>query len=242
MPEVDVVEMLLPPLSRMQTRTLIRNLLGKTDVEPQVLRAIETRSEGNPFFTEEIVRHLTDSGSLRRGSSGVWGAESPGGRLAIPNTLQGVIRARIDQLPEAAKQQLLRASVIGRSFSQGLLRLLEPAGDADFERNIGYLLKHQLIFEKKREPEAIYAFKHALVQAEAYESLLPRRRRELHRQVARVVEESLLGRGSDVCGILAYHYSKAEDWEAAQDYLRKAGDYSARSRPTPRPSPTTVRP
>lgn len=220
------VEALLPPLSSKQTQELICNLLRRTDVEPRLMRAIERKSEGNPFFVEEIIRHLIDSGQLRSDRLGGWRAASTRIDVPIPNTLRGVIRARIDRLPEGAKQELLHASVIGRSFLYGLLRSLTPADEAEFSSRLTYLQDHQLIFVRQREPELEYAFKHALVQEAAYEGILLKQRRELHLQLARAIEDQFSERTRDLYGILAYHYTKAEDWNKAQDYLLKAGDQS----------------
>ena len=218
------VDIQINRLSQRQTQQLVRNLLGGSEVEPQVLRTIERRSEGNPFFVEEIVRHLIDSGSLRRDERGNWSAGRPADDLVIPATIYGVIAARIDRLPEDVRRDLLQASVIGRSFYHRLVRSISVSSDDGFERSLRLLQDHQLIFVKRREPEIEYAFKHALVQEAAYGMLLHKQRRQLHCSVAKAIEELYRGQLEHLYGILAYHYTRAEDWRNAQTFLLKAGD------------------
>lgn len=218
------IEMELNRLSRRDTRQLARNFLMGGDIEPRVMKAIESRSEGNPLFVEEIIRHLVGSGSIRLDDHGGWGVVGGGAALAIPPTLQGVVAAGIDRLADRPRQELLHASVIGRSFYRALLRDLSGTTDEEFEGSLGELQDHQFIFVKQREPDLEYSFKHALVQEAAYGVMLPKQRKELHRKVAIAIEERYSGRIKDLYGILAYHYTKAEDWENAQNYLLKAGD------------------
>jgi class 3 adenylate cyclase/tetratricopeptide (TPR) repeat protein len=220
------VDIQLSRLSQRQTQQLVRNLLGGSEVESQVMRAIENRSEGNPFFVEEIIRHLLDAGSLRRDEHGNWSAGGPGDGVVIPATVYGVIAARIDRLPDDARQELLRASVIGRSFYDGLLRSLSASSDEQFDRSLRSLQDHQLVVLKRQHPEVEYAFKHALVQEAAYGTLLLKQRKQLHRRIAKAIEELYSSRIADLYGVLAYHYTKAEDWKNAQTFLLRAGDQS----------------
>ena len=131
--------------------------------------------------------------------------------------------ARVDHLDEDLKQVLRLASVIGRSFFYRVL-----AAVADMERQLDESLEglqaRELVLEKARDPELEYVFKHALVQEATYESVLRERRRELHARVGRALEALFAGRLEDVYALLAYHYTKAEEWEKAQEYLFKAAD------------------
>ena len=226
MSAVRCVEVPLGPLSDRQTQELICNLLEQGDMEPAVVRAIQRKSEGNPFYVEEILRHLIDSGSLQRDEHGAWRAAAGATTAPIPSTIQGVIRARMDRLPDPAKQILLHGSVVGRSFFDELLRALVPLSAEEFDAHLGVLEDRQLVAVKRREPDLEYAFKHALIQEAAYDSLLIKQRKELHRQVAAAIEGLYSGRLPDLYGILAYHFTRAEDWDRAQDYLLKAGDQS----------------
>lgn len=220
------VEIALKRLTRRQTQQLVRNLLSGTAVEPRVVRLVESRSEGNPFFVEELIRHLADAGLLVRDERDNWTISGTPGELEVPATIHGVISARVDRLPESARQHLLQASVIGRSFYRRLLRALSNADDQGFESDLRSLQDHQLIFLKRQEPEPEYTFIHALVQEAAYNTLLLKQRKQLHRSVAKAIEELYSEQARDLYGILAYHYTKAEDWRNAQEYLLKGGNQS----------------
>lgn len=222
----DCCEISLNLLSRRQTKQMVRNLLGGDEIESSIMRVIESQSEGNPFFVEEIIRHLADSGTLRKDERGRWVVLETAGELALPATVQGVIAARIDGLPDSTRQHLLQASVIGRSFYRRLLRTLSNASEAEFEADIRSLLEHQLIAIKTQEPEQEYLFKHALVQEVAYGRVLKKQRKLLHLRVARAIEELYAEQIKDLYGILAYHYTKAEDWRRAQVYLLEGGNQS----------------
>jgi tetratricopeptide (TPR) repeat protein len=147
--------------------------------------------------------------------------------IPIPDTLHGVIMARIDRLDDDLKQVLRLASVLGRSF---FYRVLASVGEAEREldQSLTDLETRELIREKARVPELEYVFKHALVQEATYESILLQRRKELHRKVALATETIFPDRLEEFFSLLAYHYSKAEDWEKAQDYLFKAGDQAGK--------------
>ena len=189
------------------------------------MRAIEDRSEGNPFFVEEIVRHLIDAGSLRRDERGGWTVAGSVGSVDIPATVHGVIAARIDRLAEDTRQDLLQASVIGRNFYRQLLRSLSTQDDVEFDRSLRSLQDHQLVFLKRRSRNrSMHSSMHWF--------------RRLHTEPCFSSSASCFIVGwptpSSSCtrarsgsyGILAYHYTKAEDWQNAQTYLLKAGDQS----------------
>ncbi|HMJ79614.1 MAG TPA: AAA family ATPase, partial [Candidatus Dormibacteraeota bacterium] len=216
-------ELRLEPLSASNGAALVSQLVG-TDRLPATLRsAILAKAEGNPFFVEEIVRSLIDLGGLVSEEAGGYRATAEAGRIAIPDTLLGVIMARIDRLDEDLKQVLRLASVIGRTFFYRLLAAISEA-DRDLDASLGGLQARDLVRELSREPELEYVFKHALVQEATYESIAKRRRRELHRNAAAAIESLFADRLEDFYSLLAYHYTRAEDWEKAQAYLFKAGD------------------
>jgi tetratricopeptide (TPR) repeat protein len=147
--------------------------------------------------------------------------------VSIPDTLHGVIMARVDRLDEDLKQVLRLASVIGRTFLYPVLRGISEV-ELALEDCLGELQAHELVLEKTRQPELEYIFKHALVQEATYESILLQRRRDLHSRVARTVEALFADRLEEFYGLLAHHYSQAEDWEKAQEYLFKAADQAGR--------------
>jgi tetratricopeptide (TPR) repeat protein len=148
--------------------------------------------------------------------------------LTIPDTVQGVIVARIDRLDESVKNVLKLAAVIGRSFFLRVLKAIAEANDA-VEPGLSRLEETELIRLRQHAPEIEYIFKHALVQEAAYGSILAERRRAIHRSVAQAVETLFPERShNEFASLLAYHYAHAEDWPKAQAFLLAAGDQAGR--------------
>jgi class 3 adenylate cyclase/tetratricopeptide (TPR) repeat protein len=195
---------------------------------PDDLQALLVRkAEGNPFFVEEVVKSLREGGSIQRtGEAYVLTKRLEEG--LVPDTIQGVIAARIDRLPEAPKRALQMASVIGREFSRRLLDRIAD-GPERIETVLRELIALELIHEKRVFPEFEYIFKHALTQEVTYASLLVQRRRELHRRIGLAVEDLYADRLAEHYEILAHHFDKAEVWGKALDYYLKAADKAARA-------------
>jgi len=216
----------LSPLSPAECTDLMDNLLDIENLPLRIRQAIIEKADGNPFFLEEIMRTLIDKGAVRP-DNGRWKAAPSIETIAIPDTIQGVIMARIDRLDEEVKQVLKTASVIGRAF---LYRLLKEVIDAvkELDRDLDRLTATELIREKQNTPELEYIFKHALVHESTYESILLKKRHELHGKVAAAIEILFSDRLEEFSSVLAYHYAKAELWEKAQEYLFKAGDQAGR--------------
>ncbi len=220
------VEVRLHPLTDDRGRELVTNLLageGLGDLRERVM----AKSEGNPYFAEEIVRSLISSGGLVRDAAGALRATRHVDQIAIPDTLQGVIIARIDRLDDDVKQVLKMASVIGRSFLYKVLDALADPGRT-LEAQLSGLEQLELIRERRRNPELEYWFTHALVQEATYESILVERRKALHRQVAESMEILFPDRLDEFAGVLAHHFTAAEAWDRAQHYLFLAGDQASR--------------
>lgn len=221
-------EIVLSPLSEDDSVQLVRNLLKIDNLPNQSSELILQKAEGNPFFMEEVIRSLIDMGAIVRNEAmGAWRITTYVEEITIPNTIRGVIMARIDRLDEDVKELLKVASVIGRSFFYRVLRTIAEAEDK-LDEHLAELQRIELIREKNRVPELEYIFKHALAQEAAYESTLLRRRQELHRQVGDCIETLFANRLEEFYGLLAYHYARAEDWAKAQDYLFKAGDQAGK--------------
>jgi class 3 adenylate cyclase/tetratricopeptide (TPR) repeat protein len=218
----------LGPLDAAESARLVRNLLAIEESSGRLHDLVLRKAEGNPFFMEEVVRSLIGMQAVvREEATGRWRATAPPEEISLPDTIQGVIMARIDRLDEDLKQVLKLAAVVGRSF---LYRVLKTIAEAEYEldRHLEGLQHVDLIRERRRIPELEYMFKHALVQEATYESILAERRRQLHRSVAECVESLFADRLEEFASLLAYHYVRAEDWEKAQAYLFKAGDQAAR--------------
>ena len=218
------IEISLSPLSETYSAQLMRNLLEINNLPARVGKMIIQKTEGNPFFLEEVIRSLRDSGVLVLDhAGGRWRATAQVEAVTIPDTVQGVIMARVDRLDEDVKRVLRSASVIGRSFLYRVLRAVEDAS-RELNEHLTELQKIQIIREKQNIPELEYIFKHALAQEAIYNSILLQKRRELHSWIGQAIETLFPDRLEEYYGVLAYHYARAENWEKAQEYLFKAGD------------------
>jgi tetratricopeptide (TPR) repeat protein len=190
-------------------------------------KQIIQRAGGNPFFIEEVVRSLFDQGAIVRREGRLEVTEKVN-KIPLPNTINDLLMARIDRLEEKTRDLLKVASVIGRSFFYRILT--DVASDVeDIPGKLSLLSDLQLLQAQERMGEVEYLFRHALAQEAAYESLLPPKRRELHLKVAhsigKIFKESL----HEFYGMLAYHYSRAEDPEKTEEFLIKAGEEALRS-------------
>ena len=219
-------EIRLNPLSPAECTDLMDNLLDIENLPLRIRQVIIEKADGNPFFLEEIMMTLIDKGAVRR-ENGRWKVPSRIKTITIPDTIQGVIMARIDRLDEEVKQVLKSASVIGRTFLYRLLKEVEEAVK-ELDTHLDRLTATELIREKQKIPELEYIFKHALVHESTYESILLKKRHELHGKVAAAIETLFSDRLEEFSSVLAYHYARAELWEKAQEYLFKAGDQAGR--------------
>lgn len=217
-----LVEISLSTLRSEDTAQLVRNLLHVAELPEDLKGRIMERAEGNPFFLEEILRSLIDEGVLQR-EGDRWIAGRRLERLAMPDTLRGVIAARIDRLPQDVKATLQHAAVVGRFFAGRLLAALAEPGQ-DVDRAIAHLLRAELIREFARLPETEYIFKHALTHDAAYASILAEQRRRLHERVAEHLEGSVGGRFGEHAAVLADHWLRAERVEEALGWTLRAAD------------------
>jgi ABC-type oligopeptide transport system substrate-binding subunit/class 3 adenylate cyclase len=213
-------ELGLEALSGDGGRDLLRSLIGGIELAPAMERRILDPAEGNPFFLEEIVRSLVDAGALVRDGDG-WRFDHEVD-VEVPPTVEKVIVARIDRLGPGARDALLAAAVLGRSF--GLSHLQAVADDGDIGPALMELQRLDLIREGRRWPEPEYRFKHVLIQEAAYRTLVAERRGALHRRAATWLEQRYAGREDEVAGLLAHHWLAAEDEDKAVAYLARAGD------------------
>jgi class 3 adenylate cyclase/tetratricopeptide (TPR) repeat protein len=214
------MEINLKRLSESDSDQLVNHLLEIANLPDNVRRLIMDRSEGNPFYLEEIIRNLIDQGVLVHEGS-TWRATKEIAQVSIPDSLHGVLQARIDRLGEDVRSTLQLASVIGKSF---LYRILESITEAEREldAHLAQLQRVDLVREMTRRPELEYIFKHSLTQEAAYGSLLVERRREFHRKVGEAIEQLFADRVEDLLGLLAHHFYRAEELNKAADYLLRA--------------------
>lgn len=212
-----VVEVSLQPLSPEGSRTLIAQLLGGFCLPEALAAEIVDKSDGNPFFLEEVLRSLIEGGTLAS-EDGTWRVGPPAMASAVPDTIQGVLLSRIDRLAEELKVLLQKASVIGRVFFYRVLKTLAEEG-VGVDGQLASLQDSDLLHERARLPEIEYAFKHALTQEVAYHTLLGPQRRALHHKVGEALELLFCDRLEEFSGLIAHHYFSAESWEEALRYL-----------------------
>jgi class 3 adenylate cyclase/tetratricopeptide (TPR) repeat protein len=211
----------LAPLQVNQTETLLNNLLGVKNLPKPIRNLILDQAEGNPFFVEEIIRSLIETKQIVRENSH-WKAVNDNAKITLPNTLRGVLSARIDHLPETSKYVLQNAAVIGRIFD---VRVLKPLTllNGGLDAQIQFLREASLIEVLQNE----YAFRHVLIQEAAYESILIKKRSELHRRIGEIMEEIHTQRLEEFAPLLAYHFYRAGDRRSLK-YDMMAGEKSAR--------------
>jgi len=220
-------EIMIQPLDEQQTETLITNLLNIKGFPHKLKDQIIQRAGGNPYFIEEVVRSFIDEGAVVMKEGGFEVTERLSS-MSIPRTINEVLMARIDRLDQKTRDLVKTASVIGRNFFYRILAEVAQAID-DMDSRLEYLEEIQLIRERKRMEELEYLFKHALAQEVAYDSILVQKRKELHKSVADSIEKVFNQRLHEFYGMLAYHYSQAEDLDKTEEYLIKAGEESLKS-------------
>ena len=211
----------LEPLSEDDTAIIAVGTSGDSPLPRELAAFIYRKAEGNPFFIEEVTKSLLESGSVVRAETG-YALARPLEEIDVPDTVQGVIMARLDRLDEAPRAALQTASVIGREFTSRLLE--RTAGTSSLDDTVRELKAVQLIFERTLYPELVFMFKHALTHEVAYGSLLHERRRVLHAAVAESIRELYTDRPAEVVETLAHHYERAELWVDAVHYLVGSAD------------------
>ncbi len=220
-------EINLQPLKGEDTQTLVNNLLAISDLPDQARQLILEKTEGNPFFIEEVVRTLIDSGVVERDETGEhWRATTAIEKIAIPDNLQALLVSRIDKLDPEARRTLQVASVIGRSFYYQVLKRVSDESVA-LDRQLSTLQRVDLIREAARVPDVEFMFRHELTRQAAYDSILRRSRPEFHRQVGEAMEQVFAGRLDEESHRLAYHFSEAKDDDRALWYSVSAATNAA---------------
>ncbi len=224
---VYFVDILIRPLEEVDSEALIQNMLEVKGIPHNIRNQIVERTNGNPFFIEEVVRSLIDQGAVVKTETG-FRVDEKINTVIIPPNINDVLISRIDRLEEKTRELVKVASVIGRSFFERIIKNVAETIE-DLDERLSYLKDIQLIRDRVRMQEIEYFFKHALAQEAAYDSLLLKRRKELHLKVAGVIERIFQDRLPEFYGILSYHYSSGENFDKAEEYMLKAGKESLKS-------------
>jgi tetratricopeptide (TPR) repeat protein len=213
----------LDPLSPASADALLQALLGDDASLVPLKQLLITRTAGNPFFLEESVRTLVETGMLV-GTPGIYRLVHPLESLQVPATVQAVLAARIDRLLPEEKQLLQTAAVIGTEVPLPLLQAMAEAPETPLRLGLTHLQAAEFLYETRLFPEIEYTFKHALTQQVAYETLLQERRRALHARIVEALEALTGDRGGEQVERLAHHALRGEVWDKALAYCRQAGE------------------
>jgi class 3 adenylate cyclase/tetratricopeptide (TPR) repeat protein len=213
----------IDPLSPASANQLLGDLLGN-DPSVIVLRPVLiARTEGNPFFLEESVQGLIETGALA-GERGAYQLVKPPEVLNIPATVQNILAARIDRLVPEDKRLLQAASVVGKDVPYSLLQAIAEADETALRAGLARLQAAEFLYEVQLFPEAEYTFKHALTHEVAYGGLLQERRRALHARIIEAIEARYPDRLAEQTSGLAVHAMRGEVWEKALHYCREVGN------------------
>jgi tetratricopeptide (TPR) repeat protein len=208
-------QLALHPLPSQDSLRVVHATRGRAPLPEPVAQAIVAKAEGNPFFLEELPRAVLEHG-----------ASHPD--LPVPDTIQGVLMARLDRLPEAAKRLAQTAAVMGRNFMPRLLAAVWD-GTAPLGALLLELKRREFLYERTGGDEPVHVFKHALTQEVAYESLLITRRQALHLAAGQALEALYAERLEEVYDRLAYHYARTDKTNKAVEYLTRLAEKAVQS-------------
>ena len=211
----------LDPLGKESAEEMLSALLGDGKDLIPLKRLIIERTEGTPFFMEEIVQALLEDGVLAR--NGTVKLAKSVEALKLPATVQAILAARIDWLPAEEKELLQTLAVLGREFPFGLVRRVTLRPDDELERMLSGLQAGEFIYEQPAAGDVEYTFKHALTQEVAYNALLIERRKLLHERAGVALESMFADQLEDHLDELAHHYSRSDNAAKAVDFLGRAG-------------------
>lgn len=215
-------EFRLTPLDDAASRLLLQALPRSRELGEAELDLIMKGAEGNPLYLEELVNAFADSAGTPRGHT--WASTTIGPKVLTP-TLDSLLLARVDALPDSCRRLAQLAAVIGRSFP---LRVLESIADSDdVERDLSAVVRADIVRELRRYPEPEYVFRHGLLWRACLSTLTAARRRALHGAVAAAFETLFASSLDDHLEVLAYHFARSDDLAKALTYLEVAGERAA---------------
>ena len=209
------------PLGKESAEEMLSALLGDGKDLTPLKRLIIDRTEGTPFFMEEIVQVLFEDGVLQR--NGAVKLARSMNAVKVPASVQAVLASRIDRLPTEEKELLQTLAVLGREFSLGLVRRVTRKPEAELEPRLSRVQAGEFIYEQPAAGDVEYTFKHALTQEVAYNALLVERRKLLHERAGAALESIFAEQLDDHLGELANHYSRSDNVSKAVEYLGRAG-------------------
>jgi tetratricopeptide (TPR) repeat protein len=215
-------------LSNRESLAMMVHLLGTDDIEPDCENFVLEKTEGIPFFIEEFIRSLKDL-KVVESDSQTFQLSDKIQDVTVPATIQGVIMARVDSLPEGTKEVLQIGSVIEREFSYQLLKQVTDLAEAEILQYLTSLIEAELLYERGTFPQSTYIFKHALTREVVYGSLLTQKRKQLHERIGSSLEEIYRDNLVEHYGLLAGHFTEGDSFEKGAKYSELAAKKANRA-------------
>jgi tetratricopeptide (TPR) repeat protein len=198
---------------------MVTSILGTREIDKTLEELILEKTEGIPFFIEEFIKSLRDLKIIER-KENTYRLSKEIQNLAIPSTIQDVIMARVDSLPEGAKEVLQTGSVIEREFSYQLINRVTGLPEKELLSHLSILKDSELLYERGIYPQSTYIFKHALTREVVYDSILAKRKKKLHEEIGNAIEQLYKDNLSEHFEVLAEHYFLSENYSKAAEYSR----------------------
>jgi class 3 adenylate cyclase/tetratricopeptide (TPR) repeat protein len=214
-------QLTLHRLSNRESLEMVAHILGTKEIERTLEELILEKTEGVPFFIEEFIKSLKDLKIIERKDSS-YRLSKDIHQVTIPSTIQDVIMARVDSLPERAKEVLQTGSVIEREFSYPLVNRVTGLPEKELLSYLSALKDSELLYERGIYPQSNYVFKHALTREVVYDSILAKRKKKLHEEIGNAIEELNRDSLSEHYEVLAEHYFLSENYSKSADYSRLA--------------------
>jgi class 3 adenylate cyclase/tetratricopeptide (TPR) repeat protein len=209
-------------LSNREALSMAAHLLGAREVERGLEELILRKAEGVPFFIEEFIKSLKDLKIIERKENQVHLSQSMQA-VAIPSTIQDIIMARVDALPQGAREVLQTGSGIEKEFGHELIKKVTALPEQELLSHLSVLKDSELIYERGVYPKSAYIFKHALTREVVYDSILAKKKKKLHGEIGRAIEELHRDNWAQYSGVLAEHFIASENYEKGAEYSRLAG-------------------
>jgi len=208
-------------LSNRESLGMVHHLLGTEDVERGLEEVILEKTEGIPFFIEEFIKSLEDLKVIEKSVHG-YHLTKDALDVSIPSTIQDVIMARVDALPEKAREVLQTGSVIEREFSYELIKHVMGIPEQELLNYLSILKDAEVLYERGIYPQSTYIFRHALTKEVVYDSVLSRRRNQLHEQIGNAIENIYRDKIDNYYGILTEHFITSQNYEKGAKYSKLA--------------------
>jgi tetratricopeptide (TPR) repeat protein len=221
-------QLTLSRVSRADASAIGCSLVGASTLSAELQQLVDEKTEGNPFFVEEVLRSLQECGSIERRGNEV-GLRHPTVKVDVPDSVRDVLLGRLARLDPASRDLLRVAAVIGREFPRRVLERVISDTPQPLDERLRTLRSAELIHNARVWPEVFYAFKHALIHEVAYDAQDEAERRLEHARIGEAVEQAYSDRLSEHFGVLAHHFTQAQRWHKALEYLLAAAQQAERN-------------